>query len=410
MTDVNVRPLDGLKVVELSTFVAAPVCGRLMHDMGADVIKIESFRGDAWRSYGRSMGIPATDDENPVFDIVNSGKKSIALDLKKDKGLEILLKLLENADIFLTNTRAKSLRKLGLDYETLHKKFPKLIYATLTGFGDTGPEVDSPGFDNVAFWGKSGFLVDTSIETECSYPVLGPTGVGDMITGSTLLGGICAALLKRNKTGVGEYVTASLYGAAIWHMGSMILRAQSRYGDNFPKKRLSSNPFVCPYKCSDGEWLMLSILEYDRYFASLCKLVGLSELIGDPRFKNVETMMQNRSYFIQRLEKCFAARTADEWKKLLIENNIVCEKLPHFADIEKSEQAWANNFIEEFKFANGESCVMPRPALQYSETVLPSTTRGPLLAEHTTEVLTKELGMSGDEVNELIADSIVLGR
>lgn len=404
------RPLSGIKVIELSTFVAAPACGRLMSDLGAEVIKVESFSGDAWRNYGRNMNIPTTDEENPVFDIVNSGKKSVVLNLKKRGGMDIMLKLLAGADVFLTNTRAKSLRRLGLDYETLHVRFPKLVYATLTGFGDCGPEADSPGFDNVAFWGKSGFLVDASIETECSYPVLGPTGVGDTVTGSALFGGICAALLKRNRTNVGEYVTVSLYGSAIWHMGSMILRAQSRYGDKFPKKRLTSNPLVCPYKCNDGEWLMLSILEHDRYFAKLCKIVGLGELVEDPRFKDVETMLQNRSLLIKGLEEKFKSKSADEWKKILIDNNIVCEKLPHFADIENSEQAKANNFIEEFQFANGGSCAMPRPAIQYSDTVMPQTSRGPLLSENTAEVLANELGLSEKEIAELVSDGSVTVR
>lgn len=401
------KPLSGISVVELSTFVAAPSCGRVLGDLGAEVVKIESAGGDVWRSYGKNMHIPTTDEENPVFDIINSGKKSIVVDLKQEKGKEIFYKLLDRADVFLTNVRAKSLRKMEIDYENLHARFPKLIYATLTGFGETGPEVDSPGFDNVAFWGKSGFLVDASIRTEHSYPVLGPTGVGDMITGTTLMGGICAALLKRSRTNVGEYVTVSLYGSAIWHMADMILRGQKQYGDAFPKERLTSNPLVCPYKCSDGEWLMLSILEYDRYFVTLCRTMGLEDLIDDPRFKDVETMLANcRGLFISRLEASFINKTADEWKKILIGQNIVCEKLPHFGDVAESEQALVNGFIKKFPFVNGHSCMMPCPALRFSDTPQAETTYGPLLGGNTREVLV-DLGYGDSEIEELVQSKTV---
>ena len=403
------RPLDGYKVIELSTFVAAPSCGRVMSDMGAQVIKVEAFGGDGWRCYGPSMNIPATDEENPVFDIVNSGKKCITVNLKNAKGMEILMSLLEDADVFLTNTRARSLRKLGLDFASLHARFPKLVCATVTGFGETGPEVDSPGFDNVAFWGKSGFLVDESIQTEGSYPVLAPTGVGDMVTGSMLLAGICAALLKRTRTGVGEYVTISLYGSAIWHMCNMMLRAQSRYGDKFPKGRMTQDPLICPYKCSDGEWLMLTIIEYKRYFATLCRLTGLDAIIDDPRFVDAATMLRHSGELVTMLEEKFALKTADEWKKILIENNIVCEKLPHYSDIENCEQARANKFIEEYKFVNGGSCAMPRPALRFSDTEFPATSRAPLLAENTAEIL-KGLGKSDEEIAALVSEGAVTVR
>ena len=400
------RPLEGFKVVEWSTFVAAPSCGRMLGELGAEVIKIESGKGDAWRYYGTSMKIPITDDENPVFDVVNSGKKSVVLDLRAEKGREVLLKLLEDCDIFLTNTRAKSLRKLKLDYESLHERFPKLIYATLTGFGETGPEVDSPGFDNVAFWGKSGFLADQAIQTEHSYPMLGPTGVGDMITGTTLLSGILASVIKRSRTGAGEYVTASLYGTAIWHMNDMILRAQSRYGDEFPKRRETQNPLVCPYKCADGEWLMLTILEFSRYFASLCTITGNTDLINDPRFATNVAMLENRAELIRRLEASFSTRTADEWKADLIAANMVCEKLPHYADVEHSEQAWANNFIEKFEFGNGGNCAMPCPSIRFSSTPLSHTRRGPLLAEDTKAVL-ERLGYNAEEISAMAASGAV---
>lgn len=155
MAGQRTKPLSGYKVIELSTFVAAPSCGRLLRDWGADVIKVESGKGDAWRYHGSTHRVTSTEEENPMFDLVNAGKKSVVVDLKSAEGKAVLYDLLSDADIFLTNTRAKSLRKLGLDYESLKERFPKLIYASVTGFGEEGPETDKPGFDLVAYWGTA---------------------------------------------------------------------------------------------------------------------------------------------------------------------------------------------------------------------------------------------------------------
>ena len=244
MADQRTKPLLGYKVIELSTFVAAPSCGRLLRDWGADVIKVESGKGDAWRYHGSTHRVTSTEEENPMFDLVNAGKKSVVVDLKSAEGKAVLYDLLSDADIFLTNTRAKSLRKLGLDYESLKERFPKLIYASVTGFGEEGPETDKPGFDLVAYWGNSGFLNDLSIDTGTSYPILAPTGIGDVTCGTALFGGICAALLGRERTGKGDYVTISLFGGAIWIMSFMYLRAQQRYGDPFPKHREETPPLL----------------------------------------------------------------------------------------------------------------------------------------------------------------------
>ena len=173
-------PLSGIKVIELAAFVAAPTVGRLMADMGADVIKVESPAGDGWRATGISY-LPKrfNEDENPVFDIYNNGKKFVCLDLKAPEGIEALHKLLADADVFLTNTRPRSLAKLGLDYETLSQKYPQLIYAHVLGYGEKGPEKDTPAFDTTAFWSRGGFLRDLAPDGPDYFPVNAPSGVGD---------------------------------------------------------------------------------------------------------------------------------------------------------------------------------------------------------------------------------------
>ena len=178
-------PLEVLKVIELSTHVAVPKAARIMADWGADVIKVEPPRGEGWRVMGTAYALPCKDDNNPLFQSENANKKSIALNLKSEEGLGVLLKLLGNADVFMTNTRSRSLKKLGLDYETISSKFPKLIYAHFSGFGDDGPEKDRPGFDVGAFWARGGALVEWVLEGNTpSKPV---PGFGDGASGSALL-------------------------------------------------------------------------------------------------------------------------------------------------------------------------------------------------------------------------------
>mgnify|MGYP002231176569 FL=1 len=177
--------------------------------MGADVIRVESTAGDPWRFYGANCGLPITDEENPLFDIYNLGKKDIQLNTKTPEGKEILFHLLDEADVFITNNRLKSLVRSGLDYESLKDRFPKLIYGLVTGYGQTGPDVDAPGYDGVAFFSRSGMLADMAEPS--GYPASAPGCIGDGATGAALFGGICAALFDRVRTGKGDFVEISSF-------------------------------------------------------------------------------------------------------------------------------------------------------------------------------------------------------
>ena len=182
------RPLEGIKVVELATFVAAPSCARLLADLGANVIKVEHPNGDTWRLTGKSY-IPKRfcDEENPVFDIYNSGKRHIALNLKSTEGMQAFHKLLAEADVFITNTRLPALSRLGIAYEDLKDRYPALIYAAVLGYGEKGPDSAKPAFDTTAFWSRSGFLRDLAVDGESYMPVSPPFGVGDTVTGMFLM-------------------------------------------------------------------------------------------------------------------------------------------------------------------------------------------------------------------------------
>ena len=401
------KPLSGLRVVELSTFVAAPACTKVLADWGAEVIKVESGKGDSFRTFGPVFNVPATAGENPLFDLLNGGKRFVSLDIKKPEGLELLYRLLETADVFVTNNRDKALTKAGLDYDTLKAKFPRLIYAHLTGFGDVGPKKNNPGFDVVAFWAMTGFMADMSIQTEHSYPVGAPTGMGDVITSSMLSSALLGALYARQRTGKGDRVTVSLYGTSIWCNSVLITAAQQKYGYKFPKGRYDPGPTA--YKTSDGEWIQTSILEYDRYFPALCRVLGVPEMAKDPRFKTQKTSLQpeNKRYQIELFEKIYATKTADEWVRELSAADITVDKLAHFKDIPHDEQARQNGFIVEHAMPSGETCYLSRPSARFDSMETPPVSCAAHLGEDTAAVL-KELGLSDAEISRLADEGVAM--
>jgi len=403
------KPLEGIKVVELTTFVAAPICGRMLADFGAEVIKVESPAGDGWRFLQISPSFIPNEEESPQFDIHNSGKKSIAINLKAPEGIEIMTKLIADADVFLTNTRVKSLKKLGLDYDTLKEKYPKLIYAVVTGFGEKGPDADSPGYDNVAFWTKTGFIQDMNVYPENSYPVETPSSVGDSVTGTTLLTGIIAALINRNTTGLGDYVTASLYGTGIWTMGSMIIKSQERYGDPYPKGRYIGRPLNQNYQCSDGEWIRFAILDFDKYGKKFLTAIGCNELIDNPDYQSIADFNRNSKYAIKRFEEIFRTKTSEEWLTILRANDIVCDPLTHFSDVPKSEQAWANGYIENFVCRNGAECIVPVNSVRMDSQPTPHSEPAPAIGENTVEIMRK-LGYSDSEISDIAASGAIKVR
>jgi len=400
------KPLSGFRILELSAYVAAPSCGRLFADWGADVIKVEAPSGDVFRQFGTILKTPISEEENPIWDIIHANKRAIALDLKNDRGKEIFHKLLAKADVFLTNNRPAALKKLGLDYETLAEAYPRLIYAIITGFGESGPDAHLPGFDVAAYWARSGFSVDLVRPDE--YPVYPPSAFGDITVGTALFGGICAALLNREKTGKGDKISIALFGASIWFSSFLMLCTQERYGNIYPKTRMEGNPVSIPYKCKDNEWVTTSVLDHAQW-PIFCKAVNLEDLIHDPRFEDREEWLNHKEELIRILEPIFASKDREEWVQIFKNAGIVVEKLNHFKDVCKDPQAWANDFVFKNTFANGEEAVMPCTPLQTARAELMPFNRAPHLGEHSQEIL-EELGYSADEIDEMKREKITVAR
>ena len=234
------KPLEGIKVVDLTSYLAAPTTGRVLAEWGADVVKVESFGGDPARRQAGVFNMPMADDENLAFDYANFGKKFMTLNLKSETGMDVMMKLLAEADVFLTSNRTKSLVKMGLDYETLHEKFPKLVYAQVTGYGDKGPEKDAAGFDVTCYMARGGVFGTTVNRGDA--PLIPTNGLGDFSVSLFLAAGIAAALYGRTATGTGDRVSVPLQHAGLYTLSTGIISAQ--YGNAYPKNRREvPNPF-----------------------------------------------------------------------------------------------------------------------------------------------------------------------
>lgn len=392
------KPLEGIKVIELSNYVAAPGCARMLADMGADVIKIEAFGGDAWRETGKSM-IHHGDEENPVYEIYNVGKRSICINAKEEKGHELIMKMLETADVFISNTRLKSLKKLGFDPETLAEKFPKLVIATLDGYGEKGPDANTPGFDTMAFWSRSGFLRDMAVK-ESPFPVGLPTSIGDCVAGVVLAMEIVTALYRRERTGKGGAVKTTLYGTAIWVMSTMILEEQERYGQIYPLSHYNIAPITSQFQCKDGEWCTLVVLDYAKQAPRAYKALGIEKEVEKLGVVDYSSMYKNKREMLKLMTDAFLTRTADEWTQLFRERDVVAGKMPHFCDVTKDEQAWANGFLEDYEFRTGDRAVLPVPPLMISDWERTPSHWADLPGEHTDDVL-REYGYDEEAIAEL---------
>lgn len=339
MSEVK-RPLEGVKVVELATFIAAPCCARFLADLGAEVIKVEAPAGDPLRYTAVNEGRPQDQKENTSYDLENAGKTCVCLNTKTAAGREALEKLIAGADIFITNWRQNPLKKAALDYDTLHAKYPKLVYGFVSGYGEKGPDKDLPGFDFTAFFARGGVL--GTLFDKDSLPMLTIAGFGDHQVGMYLASGVLAALYRARETGIGDRVVVSLFHSAIWDV-SLILQA-SQYGDpttQYPlSRRTLPNPLVVAHKTKDGKWLQIAMPQYNRHYPIFMRAIGHPELAEDPRYYPQTNLQANIEEFYDFLVKEMASRTLDEWCKLMDANDLPYAVAQTWDQLLVDKQAW----------------------------------------------------------------------
>lgn len=389
------KPLEGIRVVELATFVAAPTTGRFLADLGAEVVKIEQPQGDGWRDTGYKVGYFSR-KHNPVFDLYNSGKKHISLNVKTPEGMEAMHKLLEGADIFITNLRTNALARNGLDYETLKDKYPALIYGLMLGFGEKGPDAELPAFDTTAFWSRGGFLRSLN-DADYDVPVTAPAGIGDAFTGYLLLSEILAALFRRSRDGKGELVKAGLYHNAVYGMGTMNIVTQEPDPTPRPIARKDGPVHMGAFCCADGEWIYFikgSVKEYDKKIATI---LGLEALLDDPRYADPGAIERNREQLYPMFRDAFLKQSSDYWLEKLHAIDVGAVRMVHFSDVSKDEQAWANDYLEHVQFPDGVSGVMPTSPLEMESVGKIVTKPAPMVGHDTVAVL-QDLGYSDEEI------------
>ena len=399
--------LKGIKIVDFTTYAAAPCSVRMLADWGADVIKVEGFSGDPMRAFGANLGdTPYTEEENPVWEYENGNKRGISVDLKTEKGMEIMHKLLSEADAFVSNVRAASLDKLGLSYEKLHEKYPKLVVGVISGYGLYGKDAPRPGYDVVAFWAKGGALIDMSPDGKA--PVTAPYATGDHTCGLALASGILGGILKAKNTGIGEKIVVSLYGTSIWANSLMIIGTQ--YGVQYPQSRYNpGNPLINSYKCKDGKWITLTILAYERYWDTFCDIFGLDDIKNEPAYRKLQTVVADKEileHCVRRIEEQFILQDREYWAEKLVEADIPFERTLQWKDIPTDQQAIDNNYVKEFKMKSGNTFMLPMTPVQFEGNEGLDSKRAPLLGEHTEEVIS-ELGYSKAEIEQMIKDGII---
>lgn len=398
------KALDGIKVVQLANFVAAAATGRYLADHGADVIIVEAAKGDPLRYTGVQEGRPQDMKENTTWEYLNGNKRCISLNTKTPEGMEALMKLLEDADVLITNWRLGALQRAGLDYETLKVKFPKLIYAMILGYGATGPDKDLPGYDFTAFFGRGGYT--ENLRRRGGQPITMLPGLGDNNVGLMLALGIVTALVKRAETGVGDFVSSSLYETAIFNHSIMLLAAQyDGAAREYPISIYDNkNPLNGAYLSSDDRIIQCAMPDYNPRFEHFCEVIGRKDMVESGKYWPQADMVEkgNLVECIDEFNKTFASKTCEEWKQILRDGDIPFSVAYKWTEILDDPQANAVGAFYDVTCPNGEvRKITHTPVRITSEGELEGRV-APLIGEQGVEIM-KEIGYSDEKINEMLA-------
>lgn len=397
--------LEGIRVIEHATYMAAPGAGGILSDWGADVIKIEPPGGDPIRNFFATIGTDLQD--NPVFDFDNRGKRSIMLDTRTAEGQKILRQLASEADVFLTNVRPGGLSRSGLDYESLKQTNPKLVYCSLTGFGLEGDDADKPGFDVASFWSRAGVASITVPKGQDPFPIR--TAFGDHTTSMAAAAGICAALVQAQRTGKGQLVEASLLRAALFAMGSdfAIQLFFGRIGST-KSRHEQIQPLMNFFKTKDDSWFCIVSRQGNVDWAPICRAADRPDLIDDDRFTSAKGRRKNSAILVDYLDEAFGAFTKAEITERLDAESLAWAPVQTLAEVAADPQVMAAGGITEVPSASGDGTSFKSPA---SPIRFPGSDDGPKgpspkPGQHSRSVL-EQIGYSGTEIDDLLAKKVI---
>lgn len=395
--------LQGIKVVEYATYMAAPGAGCILADWGADVIKVEPPQGDPIRGFFDTIGADVSD--NPVFDFDNRGKKSIVVDTTKPEGVEILKKLVAEADVFLTNVRPGGLERSGLDYDSLKAINPTLVYCSLTGYGLTGPDKDSPGFDIASFWSRAGLARIFPPKGMDPFPLR--TAFGDHVTSIAASSAINAALVQRFRTGKGQLVEASLLRAGLYSVGSdlaiqlffnRVASTKSRYETNAPIMNF--------FKSKDDRWICIVARQGNADWPKICRVAGIPEFAEDERLATGKGRKIHAEEVVRTLETEFAKYDKAELAERLNAEQIAWAPVQTLAEVADDPQVYAAGGIVETPSRGGGTFKAPGSPARFPGMEEPEKRPSPLMGEHTRETLST-LNFSSDEIDALYESGVV---
>ncbi len=399
------RVFEGLKVIDAAGFIAAPGAATILSDFGADVIKIEPpGEGDSFRNLYRLPNL-AMSEHNYLWMQVARNRRSLALDLKNNQGQAVLWRLVQSADVFITNAPPGTRERLGLAYSQLEPLNPRLIYASLTAYGETGAEAARPGFDTTTYWARSG-LADLVRPDPEGPPANTATGMGDQPSAGMLFAAIVTALYRRDRTGRGAMVSTSLIANGAWAnamsiqaalVGGEVLHRQPR---SRPRSALTNY-----YRCRDGRWFIVSLVTDEKSWASFAPLVGVGHLKDDPRFATLQARRVHAAELTAELDIAFAQRDSTEWSALFAAADHTLSLIAHTADVVHDEQMRVAGAIVPGDGIPGTGLTVDSP-LQISDEQKMRPQPAPEVGQHTDEVL-HEAGYSAQEILSLRREGVV---
>jgi crotonobetainyl-CoA:carnitine CoA-transferase CaiB-like acyl-CoA transferase len=392
-------PLSGIKVVEMGVFVAGPAAAAVLADWGADVVKIENpAGGDPIRALVSLGLVPIEPEVNGALELENRNKRSVAVDVTKPEGRDVVLRLLRDADVFVSNLRAAALERAGLAYDAVKQVNPRIIYATLSGYGTRGPDKDRAAFDYAAWWARSGAMAALA-EPDRPPPTQRPA-MGDHPAGLSLAGAVSAALFHRERTGEGQAIHLSLFQSGLWMMASDIEVALITGIAYVPTGRLVPNPLWNHYRARDGKWFHLVMIQADRFWPKFCEAIGEPELGADERYDGVVKRARHAAALIEKLDGIFATKTRDQWAAIFDRYDLIWAPVATLLEASRDPQAIALDMYEKVPHRSGQEIPIVKSPVEFGAT--PATIRhsAPELGEHTEEVLL-EHGYGWDDIAKL---------